>query len=570
MNNLNERNQTNYSFGQFAVDLYSHECDDARTVMRIAQVNKYCYLESKSCKIWEEIRKIYNSSIEEDEQLRKHLFTDLTNVCWREKRTTIRVHTGSTNSKIGSYNFYNAGHIHFLQPDNLGVDQIIFIHAVSRSFYEKRLWLEVQKSLYNNNVKVLSPLDQEDKFSIHKQFSILGFDMKKLMINFPLEALKKNSLGHNYKYSIGSLCDNIYKSSQMVDNWNNLNKNNFHLAKIVELSSSDEQRLSAIPLELFQLTNLRKLKFDNTALDKLPPEIAQMTKLELIGLTRSSLSEFPKLFLNLTKLTSVHLGGNEIPSIPDEIRNLTKLKTLLLNSNQIRFVSKYICNLSLKSLNLQVNPIQFENLPKDISFPVRLSKSLVESTNDSNNLEEEELIPENENDNQLIKEVKEPLAQNQAFGFQHQQQQYDHLMTTNAQGFHMGGNFQQHTFPTQGFMQPGLHLQLPQFNPQPMIINHFYQPFYFNIPHLNIPQHSLNPQPMNFAPQNHQNNNFQPQPHFIPQPIILAPQIYQINNFQPQQQFFPRPMNEVQPIIQDNKRTQPYENDDRESKRKKD
>ncbi len=542
MNNLNDRDLqiANYSFGQFAVNLFSIESDDARTIMRIALVNKYCYLESKTSTIWKEIRKIYNSSIDDDENLRKHLFTDLTNVCWREKRTTVRVHTGSTNSKIGNYNFYNARHIHFLQPENLGVVQIKFIHAVARSFYEKRLWLEVQKNLLNNKVEIDFPLDHEDKYSIHKQFSLLGFDMKKLMINYPLEAIKKNSSGLNFKYSIGSLCDNIYKSSQLVENWINLNKDKFHLATIVELSYSDEQRLSALPLELFQLTNLRKLKIDNTALDRLPPEIAKMTKLELIGLTRSSLFEFPKLIFNLIKLTSIHLGGNEIPSIPDEIRNLTKLKTLLLNSNQIRLVSKYICNLSLKSLNLQVNPIKLENLPKEISFSVRLSKSLaeVESTNDLNNLElsesnseEEEIIPENENGNQLILEANESLAPNQALRIK----------------------------------QPGLHPQQPHFNLQPMIIHHYYNPFPLNIPH------HFNPQPMNYATQNYQNNNFQPHPQFIPLPMILAPQIYQINNFlQQQQQFIPLQLIEVQANNQDNKRSQPYENDERDSKRRKD
>ena len=93
-----------------------------------------------------------------------------------------------------------------------------------------------------------------------------------------------------------------------------------------------------IPEELFDLTELRVLKFEDTSMSgPLPPAIGRLAKLEDLDWGWSGLTgPIPPELAELTELGSLRLGGNAmVGAIPPELGDLTKLGSLNLQSNRL-------------------------------------------------------------------------------------------------------------------------------------------------------------------------------------------------------------------------------------------
>ena len=93
-----------------------------------------------------------------------------------------------------------------------------------------------------------------------------------------------------------------------------------------------------IPVELGNLTNLKRLYLNNNQLSSsIPKELGSLTKLITLILFNNNLSgAIPSELGNLTNLDYFSLQNNKLTgTIPASLGNLTKLTTLFLNNNQL-------------------------------------------------------------------------------------------------------------------------------------------------------------------------------------------------------------------------------------------
>ncbi len=98
-------------------------------------------------------------------------------------------------------------------------------------------------------------------------------------------------------------------------------------------------RLSVLPPEIGQLTNLTELDLGDNQLSVLPPEIGQLTRLEWLSLDNNQLSELPPEIGQLTNLTELDLRSNQLSVLPPEIEQLTNLTWLCLRYNPLKGVA---------------------------------------------------------------------------------------------------------------------------------------------------------------------------------------------------------------------------------------
>ena len=132
-------------------------------------------------------------------------------------------------------------------------------------------------------------------------------------------------------------------------------------------------RLTELPPELWNLTNLDRLNLNGYQLTALPPEIGNLTQLAALDLTGNQLTELPLEIRNLTQLTRLGLRGNQLTELPPEIRNLPKLNQLGLGGNQLTELPAELWNLTqLTVLNLSGN--QLTALPPEIGNLTNLTE----------------------------------------------------------------------------------------------------------------------------------------------------------------------------------------------------
>ena len=177
-------------------------------------------------------------------------------------------------------------------------------------------------------------------------------------------------------------------SSRTIIINSHLNSNLKNMQELVVLDLSTERQsclnfpLISIPIELFKLSQLKRLHFDCNQIKIIPDEFGtSMVNLETLTFSNNRLKWLPQNFKNLKKLQSLHLSHNKfdlfpqvlcemprlrfldlstnnIDSIPDQIGNITELENLLLFHNNIKEVPKTIGNLKyLRTLWLGENSI---------------------------------------------------------------------------------------------------------------------------------------------------------------------------------------------------------------------
>ena len=185
-------------------------------------------------------------------------------------------------------------------------------------------------------------------------------------------------------------------SSRTIIINSHLNSNLKNMQELVVLDLSTERQsclnfpLISIPIELFKLSQLKRLHFDCNQIKIIPDEFGtSMVNLETLTFSNNRLKWLPQNFKNLKKLQSLHLSHNKfdlfpqvlcemprlrfldlstnnIDSIPDQIGNITELENLLLFHNNIKEVPKTIGNLKyLRTLWLGENSIS--KLPREIT-----------------------------------------------------------------------------------------------------------------------------------------------------------------------------------------------------------
>jgi len=131
-------------------------------------------------------------------------------------------------------------------------------------------------------------------------------------------------------------------------------------------------KLTELPSEIGQLTQLTHLELQGNQLTQLPREIGQLTQLTYLSLSSNQLTQLPKEIGNLTQLIYLDLSYNQLTQLPREIGNLTQLTCLSLHNNELTQLPKEIGNLTqLTKLSLSNN--ELTQLPTEIGNLTQLT-----------------------------------------------------------------------------------------------------------------------------------------------------------------------------------------------------
>ncbi|MBF0466315.1 MAG: leucine-rich repeat domain-containing protein [Nitrospirae bacterium] len=125
------------------------------------------------------------------------------------------------------------------------------------------------------------------------------------------------------------------------------------------------KKLTELPPEIGELTNLKELYIHNNRLLSLPPEIEKLTNLQILWVGNNHLTNLPAELGKLTNLTVLRLNNNNLTELPSEIENLTKIQTLWINENLLTSLPPGIENLT-KLQTLWLNGTLLAELSPDI------------------------------------------------------------------------------------------------------------------------------------------------------------------------------------------------------------
>jgi hypothetical protein len=137
-------------------------------------------------------------------------------------------------------------------------------------------------------------------------------------------------------------------------------------------NTPDEEKLTAIPAEIFDFVWLEKLNLRYNQLSELPDSINRLQNLSELDLSDNSLSELPDSITRLQNLSKLYLRNNQLSELPDSISRLQNLSLLYLRNNQLRELPDSITRLqNLSQLDLSDN--QLSGLPDSITRLQNLS-----------------------------------------------------------------------------------------------------------------------------------------------------------------------------------------------------
>jgi len=157
------------------------------------------------------------------------------------------------------------------------------------------------------------------------------------------------------------------------------------IENITNIDFSDSHNsLSELPVELFNLVNLKTLNLKNNNLTEIPVEMEKLVNLETLNIENnkiynvsnelcfflSSLKDFKydrqlDLFCNPEAKTKLDLSTTHLVKLGEEIKYFTNLQILDLSNNQLSEFSIEICSLkTINSLNLCNN--QIDTIPNEI------------------------------------------------------------------------------------------------------------------------------------------------------------------------------------------------------------
>lgn len=99
--------------------------------------------------------------------------------------------------------------------------------------------------------------------------------------------------------------------------------------------SLSNQRLTEVPPEVFELTDLVELSLANNALTSIPDQIERLVNLEEIHLYKNQLTDLPDALFSLPKLTYINAFENGLRSLPTAIAAAANLDALVVSRNRI-------------------------------------------------------------------------------------------------------------------------------------------------------------------------------------------------------------------------------------------
>ncbi|MBA2728900.1 MAG: leucine-rich repeat domain-containing protein, partial [Parachlamydiaceae bacterium] len=122
------------------------------------------------------------------------------------------------------------------------------------------------------------------------------------------------------------------------------------LTQLTQLNLANNN-LTFLPSEIGKLAQLSSLYLDNNQLAILPSEIGKLIQLRELSLSHNQLAIVPSEIGQLAQLRILNLSHNQLASVPSEIGQLAQLEELNLNNNQLASVPSEIGQLQLGILN---------------------------------------------------------------------------------------------------------------------------------------------------------------------------------------------------------------------------
>lgn len=123
--------------------------------------------------------------------------------------------------------------------------------------------------------------------------------------------------------------------------------------KLTKLANRD-----SLPVELFQLTELRELTVKGCRLCVLNQNIDKLTKLEILNLDKNKLLRLPESIGNLKNLKYLCISRNIIETLPNSISNLKQLTYIDAWDNPL-----YILPESIKALQKSLQTLDLRQIP---------------------------------------------------------------------------------------------------------------------------------------------------------------------------------------------------------------
>ena len=116
--------------------------------------------------------------------------------------------------------------------------------------------------------------------------------------------------------------------------------------------------ISRLPNAIGNMQSLRTLKIDSNQIEELPPSIGKLHHLEVLSLRRNNLRSLPESIFGLTSLKRFYLSYNRLGSLPESIGGLHSLEKLDLRNNRLDNLPEGILKLPQKTvIRLDDNPI---------------------------------------------------------------------------------------------------------------------------------------------------------------------------------------------------------------------
>ena len=163
-----------------------------------------------------------------------------------------------------------------------------------------------------------------------------------------LKNLKELYLNKNRLTSLGTeitSCSNLEVLQMEGNPLETISKEIGKMSNLKELSFGETSKNCAIPSELWNLTNLTKLKITNSNLKEIPAVISEFKQLNVLCLANNSISDVPEGLYSLKSITYLNLGANKIKSISPSIKTLENLYYLGIYYNPITKLPEEIDNL---------------------------------------------------------------------------------------------------------------------------------------------------------------------------------------------------------------------------------
>jgi Leucine-rich repeat (LRR) protein len=182
-----------------------------------------------------------------------------------------------------------------------------------------------------------------------------------------LKQLKELHVNKNKLTSLGSeitMCSKLEVLQIQNNPLESISKEIGKMASLREITIGEIAKNCVIPLELWSLTNLTKIKITNAYLTEIPAAVSGLKQLNELCLANNAISEVPEGLYSLTKITYINLGYNKINSLSPSIKALENLDYLGVYYNPLATFPEEIANLKKLSFlscwktNLSPNEIE--------------------------------------------------------------------------------------------------------------------------------------------------------------------------------------------------------------------